>query len=62
MCGYSRLDTIRNMVIREKVQVAPIEEKIKQTRLKLFGHVKRRSVNAPVTKTITLKHCRRGRG
>jgi len=64
MCGYIRLDRIRNVVIRERVEVATLEEKIMETRLRWFGHVKRRSLNAPVKKceTINLSHCMRGRG
>ena len=48
MCGFTRLDRIRNEVIREKVGVALIEEKLRETRLRWFGHVKRRSENEPV--------------
>jgi len=50
-------------VIREKVRVALIEEKLKKTRLRWFGHVKRTGVNAAVTRceAINLIHCRRGR-
>jgi len=64
MCGYIRLDRLRNVVIKEKVGVAPLEEKIRESRLRWFGHVKRRSVNAPVRRCeeIKLMHCRRGRG
>jgi len=51
-------------VIRKKVGVAPIEKKLRETRLRWFGLVKRRGVNAPVRgcETINLIHCRRGRG
>ena len=50
------------MAIREKVGVASIQEKMKETRLRWFEPVKR-SVNAPVRKceTMDLRHCRRGR-
>jgi len=34
MCGYIRLDRIRNDVIREKAGVAPIEEKLRETSLR----------------------------
>jgi len=63
MCGYTRLDRIRNMVIRERVGVAPLEDKLRETRLRWFGHVKR-SVSAPVRncEAIELLQCRRGRG
>ena len=48
MCGFTRLDRIRNGVIRSLTEVAPIEEKMRELRLRWFGHVKRRSVVAPV--------------
>jgi len=62
MCEFTRLDRIKNEVIRKKVRVAPIEEKWRETRLKWFVHVKRRGVNAPVRRhgAINLIHCRRG--
>ncbi|KAG5605013.1 hypothetical protein H5410_026505 [Solanum commersonii] len=36
-------DRIRNEVIREKVGVASVEDKLREARLRWFGHVKRRS-------------------
>ncbi|XP_070016022.1 uncharacterized protein [Nicotiana sylvestris] len=48
MCGHTRLDRIRNEVIRDKVDVAPIEDKMRKTRLRWVGHVNRRSTNVPV--------------
>jgi len=64
MCGYTKLDRIRNVVIRERVGVTLLEEKMTQTRLRWFGHVKRKSVSAPVRRweVIDLLQCRRGRG
>jgi len=64
MCGSIGLDRIRNEVIREKVEVAPIEQKLRETRLRWFGHVKRRGMNAPVRmyEAINLIYYRRGRG
>ena len=47
MCGYTRLDRIRNVVTRERVEVAPLEDKLRETRLRWFGHVMRRSASAP---------------
>ena len=41
-------DRVRNEVIRERVGVAPIEEKVTQHRLRWFGHVQRRPPEAPV--------------
>ena len=47
MCGY---------MIKEKVGIAPIEDKMREIKLRWFEHVKIRRC-----KTINLTHCRRGR-
>ena len=64
MCGYSRIDRIRNVVIRDLVEVAPIDDKLRKSRLRCFGHVKRRSVDVPVRRCerINISEGRRGRG
>ena len=64
MCGLTRLDRIRNVAIRERVGVAPLEDKLRESRLRWFGHVKRRCVNAPVRRCekINLLQYKRGRG
>jgi len=64
MCGYTRLDRIRNVVVRERVGAAPLEDKLRDTRLIWFGHVKIRGVDAPVRRSeaIDLSHYRIGRG
>ena len=36
MCGHTRLDRIRNEYIRQKIRVAPIDEKMRETRLRWF--------------------------
>ena len=41
-------DRVPNEVIRDRVRVAPIEEKLTQHRLRWFGHVQRRPPEAPV--------------
>ncbi|KAM0004716.1 putative ste24 endopeptidase [Helianthus debilis subsp. tardiflorus] len=63
MCGHTRLDRIRNEVFRERLGVASISKKIKEGRLRWFGHVKRRETTAPVrvVETLTVEG-RRGRG
>ena len=38
MCGHMRSDRIRNGVIRGKIGVTPIENKIRNVRLRWFGH------------------------
>lgn len=48
MCGHTRLDRIRNVVIGDKVGLASIEHKMRHTRFRWFGHVRRRSMDAPV--------------
>jgi len=63
LCGYTRIARIRNAVIRDLVKVALIGDKMRETRLRWFGHVKRRSVDAPVTRCerINIPEGRRGR-
>jgi len=41
MCGYTIMDRISNGVLRDLVKVAPIEDKLREVRLRWFGHVKR---------------------
>ena len=47
ICGHTRLDKIRNEVIRDKIKVVSIEEKMREVRLRWYGHI-RRSMGAPV--------------
>jgi len=64
MCEYSRIDRIRNGVIQNLVKVAPIEDRMREMRLRWVGHVKRRSVEVPVKKCemISIPEGKRGRG
>lgn len=48
ICGHTRLDKIRNEVIREKVGVAPVEDKMREAMLRWFGHAKGRSIEVSV--------------
>ena len=48
MCGNTRRDKVRNEDIRTKIGVASIEEKMRENRLRWFGHVHRRPTDAPV--------------
>nr|XP_018628412.1 uncharacterized protein LOC108946207 [Nicotiana tomentosiformis] len=48
MCGHTQLDKIRNKVIRKKVGVAPVEDKMWEARLRWFMHGKKRSIEVPV--------------
>ena len=46
--GHTRIDRVRNDDIRDRLGVAPIEEKLDQHRLRWFGHVQMRPLEAPV--------------
>ena len=48
MCGNTRRDKVRNKDIRTKIDIASIEEKMRENRLRWFGHVRRRPTDAPV--------------
>jgi hypothetical protein len=48
ICGHTRRDRVRNDDIRERLGVAPVEEKLVQHRLRWFGHIQRRPVEAPI--------------
>jgi hypothetical protein len=48
ICGNTRRDRVRNEDIRERLGVAPVEEKLVQHRLRWFGHIQRRPAEAPV--------------
>ncbi|VFQ84645.1 unnamed protein product [Cuscuta campestris] len=64
MCGKTRLDRISNEVIRRQVGMAPVEDKLREVRLRWFGHVRRRDADAPVWRCerITVIGGSRGRG
>ncbi|KAM1080085.1 hypothetical protein ACFX2B_014574 [Malus domestica] len=64
MCGHTRKDKIGNEDIRGKVGVAEIEGKMRENRLRWFGHVQRRSTDTPVRRCDygTEVQGRRGRG
>jgi hypothetical protein len=64
ICGHTRLDRVRNDDIRNRLGVAPIEEKLIQHRLRWFGHVHRRRPEALVHRGIIKRdnNVKRGRG
>ncbi|PUZ44177.1 hypothetical protein GQ55_8G069400 [Panicum hallii var. hallii] len=63
-CGHTRRDRVRNEEIRDRVGVAPIEEKLIQHRLRWFGHVQRRPPEAPMRSGVLKRgdNVKRGRG
>ena len=64
ICDHTRLDKIRNEVIRGKVRVASIEDKMREVRLRWFGHLRRRPRDAPVRRCEMIEYLdyRRSRG
>ena len=64
VCGHTRLDKIRNEVIRGKIGVASIEDKMREARLRWFGHIRRTSKSAPVRRCEMIEYpeYRRSRG
>ncbi|XP_070057688.1 uncharacterized protein [Nicotiana tomentosiformis] len=64
MCGHTRKDKIRNEVIREKVSVASVENKLREPMLRWFEYVQMRDINAPVRRCerLTMAGLRKGRG
>lgn len=42
MCGYIRINKIRNEVMYNRVGLVSIEDKMRELRLRWFGYVKRR--------------------
>jgi len=64
ICHHRRLDKIRNEVIRGKIGVASIEDKMRETTLRWFGHVRRRQIDtlAKRYETIECLDYRKNRG
>jgi len=63
MCGHTRSNRIGNGVIRGKIKVAHIEDKIRDDRLRWFGHVSR-SMDASMRRCENIDHldCKRSTG
>jgi len=48
ICGHTRLVKIRNEVIRDKIRVTSIEDKIREATFRWFGQIRRRSMDERV--------------
>jgi hypothetical protein len=48
ICGHTRRDRVRNDDIRERLGVAPVEEKLIQHHLRWFEHIQRRPAKATI--------------
>ncbi|XP_070036548.1 uncharacterized protein [Nicotiana tomentosiformis] len=64
MCGHTRKDRIRNEIIRDKVGVAYVEDKLRESRLRWFKHVRRRDMDALMRRCerLSMAGLRKGRG
>ena len=62
ICGRARIDQVRNDDIRDRLGVAPIEEKLVQHRLRWFVHVQRRQAPVHCGVLSQANNVRRGRG
>jgi len=61
--GLTRLDHVTNIDVRTQLKVAPITEKMRQARLRWYGHVMRRGEEAVVRTALRLEPAgRRPRG
>ncbi|XGW31666.1 hypothetical protein V3C99_010097, partial [Haemonchus contortus] len=52
VCGWTRLDRVRNEDVRTAMQTAPVQLKVREQRLRWFGHVLRRSQSHPIREAI----------
>jgi len=55
ICGHTRLNKIRNEIIRGKIGVTSIENKMRDVRLRWFGHISRRLREALVRRRETIE-------
>jgi hypothetical protein len=62
ICSHPRRDQIRNNDIRERLEVAPVEEKLMQHRLRWFGHMQQRPAVAPIHNGVIRRTSNKKRG
>jgi hypothetical protein len=64
ICGHKRRDRVRNDDIRERLGVAPVEEKLVQHRLRWFGYMQRRPAKGTIHNGVIRRtdNKKRGRG
>jgi hypothetical protein len=62
ICDHTRRDRVRNDDIRERLGVAPVEEKLVQHRLRWFGHMQWRPAEAPICNGVIRRNSNKKRG
>ena len=55
MCDNTRRNKVRNEDIRTKIGVVPIEEKMRENRIRWFDHVRRRLTDASTRRVKPIK-------
>lgn len=60
ICGYTKRGQVQNDDIRDRLQVAPIKEKLLQHQLRYFGHFQQRPLEYSI-RSVILKHDSNGR-
>ncbi|PHT25145.1 hypothetical protein CQW23_35217 [Capsicum baccatum] len=53
MCGLTREDKVKNEIIREKVEITSVEDKMREGRLRWFGQVMRKGTD------VSIRRCER---
>uniref|UniRef100_A0A7I4Y3C4 Ribosome biogenesis regulatory protein n=1 Tax=Haemonchus contortus TaxID=6289 RepID=A0A7I4Y3C4_HAECO len=51
-CGWTRLDRVRSEDFRTAMQTAPVQLKMREQRLRWFGHVLRRPKSHPIREAM----------
>jgi hypothetical protein len=59
---HTRRDRVRNDDIRERLGVAPVEEKLVQHHLRWFRHMQRRPTEAPIRNGVIRRTGNKKRG
>ena len=60
--GVTRMDMIRNSLIRGSLHVAPIRNKVREARLRWYGHVRRRDMNHVGQRVLKMELPRQRKG
>ncbi|EYC11789.1 hypothetical protein Y032_0049g1768 [Ancylostoma ceylanicum] len=54
-CGFTRCDRVRNEDIRTMMQTVPIQLKLREQRLRWYGHVMRRPSHHPIRRALEME-------
>ena len=54
MCGHTLMNRISNQEFRDRLGVAPISEKMRENRLRWFGHVQKKTFDALVRRVESI--------